>query len=118
MTNEIYPCLWFNGNAKAAAELYCSIFQESRIIVDTPMVVNFSLTGQKFMGLNGGPAHVPNPSISFFVVCETREEIENAWEQLAEGGSVLMALDQYPWSEKYGWVQDKYGISWQLSLGK
>ncbi|GEO04364.1 VOC family protein [Adhaeribacter aerolatus] len=118
MTNEIYPCLWFNGNAKEAAELYCSVFPNAKITVNTPMVVNFSLAGQKFMGLNGGPAHVPNPSISFFVVCETPEEVENAWKKLSKGGSVLMALDQYPWSEKYGWVQDMYGISWQLSLGK
>ena len=118
MTNEIYPCLWFDGQAQAAAKRYCSIFKDSAITVDTPMVVNFMLAGQKFMGLNGGPAHVPNPSISFYVVCETKEEIEHAWQELLDGGRVLMPLDQYPWSEQYGWVQDQYGVSWQLSLGK
>jgi len=69
MTNQIYPRFWFDGNAKEAAELYCSIFKDSKIIVDTPMVVNFALASQKFMGLNGGPAHIPNPSVSFYVVC-------------------------------------------------
>jgi len=104
MTNEIYPCLWFDRNAKEAAALYCSIFENSRITVDTPMVVNFTLGSQKFMGLNGGPAHVPNPSVSFYVICETKKELENAWEKLVDGGMVLMALDKYPWSELYGWV--------------
>ncbi|PIQ20583.1 MAG: hypothetical protein COW65_14170 [Cytophagales bacterium CG18_big_fil_WC_8_21_14_2_50_42_9] len=118
MTNEIYPCLWFDGQAKAAAELYCSIIKDAQITVDTPMVINFTLAGQKFMGLNGGPMYVPNPSISFYVVCETREEIDNAWMKLSDGGMVLMPLNQYPWSERYGWVQDRYGISWQLALGK
>jgi len=118
MTNEIYPCFWFDGKAKEAAELYCSIFKDSQITVDTPMVVNFTLAGQQFMGLNGGPMYVPNPSISFYVVCETREEIDIAWEKLLAGGMVLMPLDQYPWSERYGLMQDQYGISWQLALGK
>ena len=118
MKNQIYPCLWFNGQAKEAAELYCSAFKNSKITVNTSMVVNFDLAGQKFMGLNGGPMYVPNPSISFFVVCETLEEIEHAWELLLKGGQVLMSLDKYEWSAKYGWLQDMYGISWQLSLGK
>ncbi|MGV3589681.1 MAG: VOC family protein [Adhaeribacter sp.] len=118
MTNEIYPCLWFNVNAQEAAELYCSLFKDSTITVNTPMVVNFTLGGQKFMGLNGGPAHVPNPSVSFYVVCETRQELEDAWEKLLPGGMVMMPLDNYPWSEQYGFLQDKFGVSWQLALGK
>jgi len=118
MKNEIYPCLWFNGQAKAAAELYCSVFKDSKITVDTSMVVTFNLAGQKFMGLNGGPRHVPNSSISFFVVFETLDEIEHAWEALLEGGQVLMPLNKYEWSAQYGWLQDKYNINWQLALGK
>ena len=117
MKNKIHPCLWFNGKAKEAAELYCSVFKNSKVTADTPMVVTFDLDGQKFMGLNGGPAHSPNPSISFFAVCETLEEIGGAWEKLSDGGQVLMPLDQYGWSTKYGWVQDRFGVSWQLSLG-
>lgn len=117
MKNQIYPCLWFNGQAKEAAELYLSAFKNAKITVDTSMVVNFELGGQKFMGLNGGPMYVPNPSISFYVVCETPVEITQAWEKLSTGGSVLMPLDQYEWSTQYGWVQDKFGINWQLALG-
>lgn len=118
MTNQIYPCLWFDGQAKAAADFYCTVFKNSSITVDTPMVVNFELNGQKFMGLNGGPQFKINPSVSFFVVCETAEEVNLAWEKLSESGSILMPFDKYDWSEKYGWVQDRFGISWQLSLGK
>ena len=118
MKNQIYPCLWFNGQAKEAAEFYVSVFEEAKITADTPMVVTFELAGQKFMGLNGGPTFTPNPSISFFVVCETAAEIENAWEKLLDGGTVLMPLNQYDWSARYGWLQDKYGLNWQLSLGK
>lgn len=118
MSNTIYPCLWFDGKAKEAVELYLSAFNDARITSDTPMVVTFELAGQKFMALNGGPMFVPNPSISFFVVFDTAAELEHAWVKLSEGGNVLMPLDKYPWSEQYGWVQDRFGVSWQLSQGK
>lgn len=117
MKNKIFPCLWFDGQAKAAAELYCSVFDNSKITVNSPVVVNFELNGQKFMGLNGGPQFKINPSISFYVVCETEEEIDAAWAKLIEGGFAMMALNKYPWSPKYGWLQDKFGVSWQLTLG-
>tara|TARA_R110002020_G_scaffold122487_2_gene277840 strand:- start:21952 stop:22833 length:882 start_codon:yes stop_codon:yes gene_type:complete len=118
MIKPISPCLWFNGEAKSAAELYCSVFNNSIITVDTPMVVTFQLNGQRFMGLNGGPSHTINPSISFFVVCDTKEELDAAWKELSINGSVMMPLDSYPWSERYGWVADRFGVNWQLSLGK
>jgi predicted 3-demethylubiquinone-9 3-methyltransferase (glyoxalase superfamily) len=118
MKNQIYPCLWFDGKAKEAAEFYCSVFKKSSITSDTPMVVTFESSGQKFMCLNGGPEFNINPSISFFVLCETEQEVDNAWKKLEENGSVLMPLDKYEWSEKYGWLQDKYGVSWQLAMGK
>lgn len=70
------------------------------------------------MCLNGGPQYQPNPSISFFVIFESLGEIETAWNHLLRDGKVLMPIDKYPWSEQYGWVQDKYGISWQLAFGK
>jgi predicted 3-demethylubiquinone-9 3-methyltransferase (glyoxalase superfamily) len=117
MNNKIYPCLWFDGQAKAAAELYCSIFSNAKITVDTPMVVNFEIEGKKFMGLNGGPMFKINPSISILVTCESNEEIENAYNKLLDGGSVMMPLDKYPWSEKYAWVKDKFDMTWQLMLG-
>ncbi|MGI8894026.1 MAG: VOC family protein [Bacteroidia bacterium] len=118
MQKEIYPCLWFDGNAKEAADYYCSVFNNTQITDDNQMVVIWEMNGQKFMGLNGGPTFKPNASISFFVVCETLEEIDDAWNKLTDGGSIFMPLDKYDWSEKYGWVQDKFGISWQLNFGK
>lgn len=118
MKQEIYPCLWFNGNAREAAEYYCSVFKDARITDDNPIVTMFRVSGQRIMCLNGGPEFSFNPSVSFFVVCETEDELNKAWTNLLSRGSVLMALDKYPWSEKYGWLQDRYGVSWQLSLGK
>ena len=118
MKQTIYPCLWFDGNASEAARFYSTVFTDCKITADTPMVVSFEAAGQKFMCLNGGPTFTPNPSISFFVVCETIEEVQSAWRQLTGGGKVMMPLDTYPWSEQYGWVQDRFGISWQLSYGK
>ncbi len=118
MTHPIYQCLWLDNQAKEAATFYCSVFRNSRIVADTPIVATFELAGQKFMLLNGGPKFKPNPSISFYVMFDTKEEIDQTWTKLNVGGSVLMPLDQYPWSERYGWVQDKFGISWQLSLAK
>ncbi|MCK9639652.1 MAG: VOC family protein [Prolixibacteraceae bacterium] len=117
MTNQIYPCLWFESQAKAAAEYYCSIFNNSKIISESPVAVQFELEGNKVMGLNGGPMYKINPSISLFVTCETVEEIDRIWHWLSEGGSAMMPLDKYPWSEKYGWVVDKFGMTWQLMLG-
>ena len=116
MLNQIYPCLWFNGNAKAAAEYYCSIFKNSKITVDTPLVVNFELDGKKFMGLNGGPNFTFTAAISFFVLLESIDQTNEVWNKLIEGGQALMPIDKYPWSERYGWVQDKFGLTWQVSI--
>ena len=112
----MYPCLWFDGNAKEAADYYCSAFENSSITSENPMVVIFELGGTRFMGLNGGPVFKINPSISFFVFCDNAEEIDKKWNHLSAGGSVMMALDKYPWSEKYGWCQDKFGMNWQLMM--
>jgi predicted 3-demethylubiquinone-9 3-methyltransferase (glyoxalase superfamily) len=116
MENLLYPCIWFNGNAYEAASLYCNAFENSSIISSNPMVVIFEVMDKKFMGLNGGPMHKPNPSISFFTTFTSEEELNVAWNLLLEDGKVLMPLDAYPWSNRYGWVQDKYGVSWQLSV--
>ena len=104
MTNQIYPCLWFDGQAKAAANFYCSIFKNSKVTVDTPMVVNFELNGKKFMGLNGGPQYKFSPATSFVVECETQEEIDFYWEKLGDGGVY----------NQCGWLDDKFGVSWQI----
>lgn len=104
MTNQIYPCLWFDGQAKAAAEFYCSVFKGSKIVSENPMVVMFELNGKKFMGLNGGPMFQFNESVSFVVNCDTQEEIDYYWNKLTEGGS----------ESQCGWLKDKFGLSWQI----
>jgi predicted 3-demethylubiquinone-9 3-methyltransferase (glyoxalase superfamily) len=104
MKNPIYPCLWFDGQAKAAADFYCTVFKNSKILSESPMVVNFELNGRKFMGLNGGPKFKFNESISFVVECETQEEIDHYWNTLTKDGEESMC----------GWLKDKYGVSWQI----
>jgi len=118
MKNNLYPCLWFDGNAREAAEYYCSVFKESEIRSDNQVVLIFEASEQKFMLLNGGPGFRINPSISFYVIYESTEELDSAWEKLISGGSELMPLNEYPWSKKYGWLQDRFGVNWQLSMGK
>lgn len=116
MSNKIYPCLWFDGQAKAAAEFWAGIFPHSKVVHDSGMVVMFELMGQKIMGLNGGPMFQLNAGISFMVHLDSKEMIDKIWEQLSEGGTVMMAIDKYPWAERYGWIKDKFGMTWQLML--
>ncbi len=104
MSKPIYTCLWFDGQAKAAAEFYCSIFKDSKILSENPMVVMFELNGTKFMGLNGGPKYKFTPATSFVIDCESQAEIDHYWEKLGDGGTYSQC----------GWLDDKYGISWQI----
>jgi predicted 3-demethylubiquinone-9 3-methyltransferase (glyoxalase superfamily) len=105
MTKSLYPCLWFNGNARAAADFYCSIFPQSKIIHDSGMVVNFELNGQFFMGLNGGDKFQFNEAVSYVIPCKDQEEIDYYWDRLiADGGKESMC----------GWCKDKFGFSWQV----
>jgi len=105
MTNQIYPCLWFDGQAKAAADFYCSIFPNSKIVNDSGTVVNFELNGQPYMGLNGGDLFKFNEAVSFVISCNDQEEIDYYWNNLiANGGS----------EGNCGWCKDKYGLSWQV----
>ncbi|MDX8569274.1 VOC family protein [Elizabethkingia sp. HX XZB] len=117
MNNDIFPCLWCNGDAKEAAEFYCQVFG-GKITVDTPVVINIELFGQKLMLLNAGPQFEKNPSISFLINCASEEDVQHYWDLLSEGGMALMELDSYPWSKKYGWIKDKYGTTWQLYFGE
>lgn len=117
MNNDIFPCLWYDGDAKESAEFYCKIFN-GKITADTPVVMNVDLFGQKLMLLNGGPQFKKNATVSFMVICETEDEVQKYWDQLSDGGTVMMPLDSYPWSKKYGWIQDKYEVNWQLYLGE
>ncbi len=116
MKNQIYPCFWFDGQAQAAAELYCSVFENSKITMASPMVVNFELNGRKFMGLNGGPMFKINPSISITATFESVEKTNQVWNLLIEGGKALIDIGQHPWNERYGWLQDKFGLTWQISV--
>ena len=121
---KIVPHLWFDREAREAAELYVSAFGgESQVngvteLHDTPSgdveVVSFEILGQPFMAISAGPLFKPNPSISFHLQCGTKDEVDAIWERLSNGGKALMELGSYPFSERYGWIQDRYGFSWQV----
>jgi predicted 3-demethylubiquinone-9 3-methyltransferase (glyoxalase superfamily) len=131
---KITPCLWFDHEAEGAARFYAGLFGNSKIgamarygnefqeITGKPpgsvMTVEFDLAGFRFIALNGGPQFRFTPAISFFVICESESEVDELWKEMTTGGVVLMELDTYDWSDKYGWVQDRFGLSWQLSLGR
>jgi predicted 3-demethylubiquinone-9 3-methyltransferase (glyoxalase superfamily) len=113
---KITPCLWFDGNAEEAMNFYASIFKDAKVgritrygeagpgPKGTVMSTTFRLNGQEFMALNGGPQFTFSPAISFFVNCETQEEVDELWEKLSEGGE----------KQRCGWLRDKYGVSWQI----
>jgi predicted 3-demethylubiquinone-9 3-methyltransferase (glyoxalase superfamily) len=128
---KITPHLWFDKEAREAAEFYTSLFPDSKVtnittLHDTPSgdsdIVSFELVGQSFMAISAGPLFKFNPSVSFFVNFDpsrdqdARNNLDTLWERLSQGGTALMPLDKYPFSERFGWVQDKYGLSWQLIL--
>ena len=120
---KIVPHLWFDKEALEAADFYVSAFPRSRIkhtnqLNNTPSgsvdVVTFELLGMEFQAISAGPLFKFNPSVSFLVTCKTKEEVDTLWKKLGQGGQVLMELGAYPFSERFGWVQDKYGLSWQI----
>ncbi|MDD3559468.1 MAG: VOC family protein [Melioribacteraceae bacterium] len=137
-TQKIVPCLWFNDNAEEAVNFYTSLFRNSKIgrvarydeasakvsgrTAGSVLTMEFELEDYKFLALNGGPHFQINPSISFFLNYDpsrdkyAEENLNSTWSKLVDGGTVLMPLQKYPFSEKYGWVQDKFGVSWQLIL--
>jgi len=113
---KITPFLWFDNHAEEAANFYVSIFKNSRIVnlsrwgdagpgpKGAVMSVTFELNGQEFMALNGGPTFAFSPAISFFVKCETQQEVDEFWEKLSQGGK----------KERCGWLKDQFGLSWQI----
>lgn len=131
-TQKITPFLWFDTQAEEAANFYTSIFNDSRIKTLTRygaesaaisgkeegsvMTVGFILEGQEFAALNGGPAFELSPAISLFVNCENEQELINLWEKLSEGGTVVMELNKYPFSDKFGWLKDRFGVTWQFMI--
>jgi len=132
MKQNITPCLWLDGNAKEAAELYTSVFPGSAIKnisyfgkegfethkqeVGKVLTVNFTLHSQPFTSLNGGPMYKLNPSVSLYVACEKVGDVDFLYNKLADGGMVMMPLDRYAWSERYAWISDRFGVSWQIAL--
>ncbi|MFZ1790568.1 MAG: VOC family protein [Saprospiraceae bacterium] len=105
MKKQIYPCLWFDGQAKEAAQFYCELFENARITDDNPIVCRWELNGITFMGLNGGPKFKFTEAVSFVVECEDQAEINKYWNALISDGG----------EESYcGWCKDKYGLSWQI----
>lgn len=121
---KIMPHLWFDTQAKEATAFYAKLFKDSRVdnisqIKGTPSgdcdIVNFTLAGQRFMAISAGPFFKLNPAISLFTVFDNEEGIRRVWDTLIDGGKALMPFDTYPWAHKYGWLEDKYGLSWQLS---
>ncbi len=131
----IAPFLWFDSQAEEAMAFYVSAFEQGRIDfvmrypdgpLDGPiqglegkvLTAVFELAGRRFMALDGGPHFKFTPAISFFVGCESEAQLDRLWGMLAEGGAVLMELGTYPFSLKFGWVADRYGVSWQLHLSE
>ena len=123
MMQKITPFLWFDDQAEEAINFYVSIFKNAKMVNANRdpdgnlFTATFQLEGQEFMALNGGPQFKFTPAVSFFVTCETGAEVDELWQKLSEASKVLMPLDTYPFSEKFGWLEDKYGLSWQLNVG-
>ena len=132
---KITPFLWFDNNAEEAINFYVDTFKDSKILsiekrpADLPepedipnlpdltgkvMQAEFSIMGQKFKAMDAGPYFKFTPAISFMVILKNEAEVEGLWQKLSEGGEVLMPLDKYDFSSKYGWANDKYGVSWQV----
>lgn len=102
--NSIYPCLWFDGKAHEAADFYCGIFPNSKILNKTPMVAVYELDGMRYMNMDGGPEYRFSEAMSIVVACTTQEEIDTYWNALTAEGE----------EGKCGWLKDKYGVSWQI----
>jgi predicted 3-demethylubiquinone-9 3-methyltransferase (glyoxalase superfamily) len=122
---KIVPHLWFDREAREAALFYVSLFDNSTffgstVLEDTPSgdaeSVHFELAGQPFEAISAGPEFKLNPSISLMVSCASKDEVDRLWRALSDGGNALMELGEYPFSRWYGWIQDRYGLSWQLML--
>lgn len=131
---KITPFLWYDSNAEEAVNFYVSLFKNSKVgkitryddagaaatgrAVGSVMTIDFHLNGLDFAAINAGPVFKFNPSISFFVASKDESEIDRLWKKFSDGGKVLMELSKYDWSKKYGWVEDKFGLSWQLILAE
>lgn len=130
--HKLTTCLWFDNDAEEAMKFYVSVFENAKLgattyyaeaghevhqrAVGSVMTVTCTIDGYELMGLNGGPLFTINPAISFYVSCKSAGEVDDLYNKLSEGGSVLMELAKYPFSERYAWIKDKFGVSWQLNF--
>jgi predicted 3-demethylubiquinone-9 3-methyltransferase (glyoxalase superfamily) len=103
--HRITPFLWFDGNAEEAMNFYVSVFPNAKVLSVSPMTVSFELEGQRFYGLNGGPTYRFTEAVSFFVDCETQQEVDTFWSKLTAGGGQ---------PGQCGWLKDRFGLSWQI----
>ena len=133
-SDEIVPCIWLDDQAEQAAAIYLKAFGDGRVLGtsrypesrDNPsgrprgsvLTVDLELAGRRFTLLNGGPIFKPSPSVSFFAHVATPEAADRLYGALAEGGAPLMPLGSYPWSERYGWIAGRFGVSWQVMAGR
>jgi Uncharacterized protein conserved in bacteria len=122
---KIVPHLWFDKEASGAAGWYTSLFRDSRIISigtipDSPSgdteTVDFELANMRFSAISAGPYFTFNPAVSLMVACSSKEEVDRLYESLSLNGTVLMPLGEYPFSKRYAWVHDRYGLGWQIML--
>ena len=118
MNNSFYPSIWCDNNAREAADFYISVFPETKVSDENPVVVMLEMSGQRLMLINGGDMFRPNPSISLMYLTASQGEVEEIYSKLVAGGKAMMPLGEYPFSKKYGWVEDRYGVSWQLYTGQ
>jgi predicted 3-demethylubiquinone-9 3-methyltransferase (glyoxalase superfamily) len=130
MATQIAPFLMFTGNAEEAITLYTSLFDDGRIVdltrygpegpgaAGTVMRARFSLAGQEFLCTDSPPVHEFSftPSFSIWIETESDDELERLFAALADGGTQLMPLDNYGFSRRFGWLNDRFGVSWQLNL--
>jgi predicted 3-demethylubiquinone-9 3-methyltransferase (glyoxalase superfamily) len=101
---KISPFLWFEGNMQEAVSFYVSVFKDARIVSMGPSMATFELLGQEFLALNAQPHHKFNDAISFFIKCDTQEDVDYYWERLGDGGG----------EQQCGWVRDRFGLRWQV----
>jgi predicted 3-demethylubiquinone-9 3-methyltransferase (glyoxalase superfamily) len=133
-SHQIVPCIWLADQAEQAAAFYARTFPAGRVTATSRypesggnpsgrppgsvLTVEFEVAGQRFTALNGGPLFELNPSVSFFVHVDAADEADRLFGALADGGKPLMPLGEYPWSPRYGWIRDRFGVSWQVMAGR
>ncbi len=128
--NKMACCLWIDGAPQETADFYLDIFDKSeqkrslRFVEDIHgrpgeiATIELNLAGSEFILLNGGPEFTPTPAISYVINCEDNTQLENVWQRLSADGTVLMEFQEYPEIGLFGWVEDRYGFSWQVKIGE